>query len=146
MHGVYDEVGQNRVCRRGRDTDERRTESAAQNWQPRFHRLDAVSSRVTRRPREENAKVRTGRFHAHDEAIWAKRVLLKGSYLYEYMIDVTKLDEIALPPKCAFYSRLYDEHISDEEYERAQKIWEDFSMNTLRDWHHWHKEFRRYSG
>jgi len=73
-------------------------------------------------------------------------VLLKGSYLYEYMIDVTKLDEIALPPKCAFYSRLYDEHISDEEYERAQKIWEDFSMNTLRDWHHWHKEFRRYSG
>ena len=47
----------------------------------------------------------------------------KGSYPYEYMTDASKFEETALPPKSAFYSRLNDGHISDEEYERAQQIW-----------------------
>jgi len=53
----------------------------------------------------------------------------KGSYPYEYMTDARKFEETALPPKSAFYSRLNDEHISDEE------IWSLQSMNTLRDWY-----------
>jgi len=51
------------------------------------------------------------------------------------MMDASKFEETALPPKCALYSRLNDEHISDEEYERAQQIWSLQSMNTIRDWH-----------
>ena len=59
----------------------------------------------------------------------------KGCYPYEYMTDATKFDETALPPKSAFYNRLIDDDITDEEYERAQKIWEQLSMRSLRDWH-----------
>jgi len=46
---------------------------------------------------------------------------LKGNFPYEYFTDSTKFDETALPPKSAFYNRLTDEHISDEDYERRCK-------------------------
>ena len=40
----------------------------------------------------------------------------KGVYPYEYMDSLEKLKETALPPKEAFYSRLNDGGISDEDY------------------------------
>jgi len=39
----------------------------------------------------------------------------KGVYPYDYVDSVDKLAEIALPPKEAFYSRLKNENISDED-------------------------------
>ena len=35
----------------------------------------------------------------------------------------------------AFYSKLNNEHISDEDYEHAQKVWEAFDCKTLKDYH-----------
>ena len=59
----------------------------------------------------------------------------KGVYPYEYMDSPEKLKETKLPPKEAFYSRLSDEGISDENYAHAQKVWETFEMKNLEDYH-----------
>ena len=58
----------------------------------------------------------------------------KGVFPYEYMTDFSKLSVTSLPPK-AFYSQLNDSHISDEDYEHAQKVWETFGCKTMRDYH-----------
>ena len=55
----------------------------------------------------------------------------KGLFPYEYMDSPKKLKEIELPPKEAFYSRLNDEGISDEDYEHARKVWETFEIRRL---------------
>ena len=59
----------------------------------------------------------------------------KGVYPYEYMDSLEKLKETELPPKEAFYSRLNDEDISDENYAHAKKVWKTFNMKTLKDYH-----------
>ena len=56
----------------------------------------------------------------------------KGVYPYEYMDSLEKLKETKLPPKEAFYSRLIDEDISDEDYQHAIKVWKTFRMKTTR--------------
>ena len=59
----------------------------------------------------------------------------KGIYPYEYMNSPEKLRETQLPPKEAFYSRLNDEDISDENYEHAQEVWKTLKMKNLDDYH-----------
>ena len=53
------------------------------------------------------------RYNAEDKLELLTR---KGIYPYEYMDTPEKLKETQLPPKEAFYSRLNDEGISDENY------------------------------
>ena len=57
----------------------------------------------------------------------------KGHFPYEYMDDVRKLDDCVLPPQAAFYSRLKNQCISDEDYARCQAVWHDNRMTTLRE-------------
>ena len=59
----------------------------------------------------------------------------KGIYPYEYMDSCHRFEETNLPEKEHFYSRLNDEHITDDEYEHAKKIWETFGCKTLGDYH-----------
>ena len=59
----------------------------------------------------------------------------KGVYPYEYMDSLEKLEETKLPPKEAFYSRLNDGGISDEDYAHAQKVWKTFKMKCCKDYH-----------
>ena len=59
----------------------------------------------------------------------------KGVYPYDYMDSLEKLKETKLPPKKAFYSKLNDEDIKDEDYLHAQKVWKTFKMKTLKDYH-----------
>ena len=58
----------------------------------------------------------------------------KGVYPYEYMNSPERLKETQLPPKEAFYSRLNDEGIRDEDYALAQKVWKTFEMKNLEDY------------
>ena len=47
----------------------------------------------------------------------------KGIYPYDYMNTWDKFKETKLPPKEAFYSKLTDTDISDEDYEKAPNMW-----------------------
>ena len=60
-----------------------------------------------------------------------KLLMRKGVYPYEYMDSWDRFDEAQLPPKEAFYSKLSNEHISDEDYAHAQKVWEVFGCKSL---------------
>ena len=51
------------------------------------------------------------------------------------MDSLEKLKETALPPKEAFYSRLNDGGISDEDYTHAQNVWKTFKMKYFKDYH-----------
>ena len=62
-------------------------------------------------------------------------MLWKGVYPYDYVDKPEKLEETRLPPKQEFYSKLYDEGISDEDYEHAQNVWRTFNCQTLGDYH-----------
>ena len=72
------------------------------------------------------------RYYAEDKL---KLLTRKGIYPYEYMNSPEKLKETQLPSKEAFYSRLNDEGISDENYAHAQEVWETFEMKNLEDYH-----------
>ena len=51
------------------------------------------------------------------------------------MDSLQRLNKTQLPPKEAFYSKLNKSHISDEDYEHAQKVWRAFDCKTMRDYH-----------
>ena len=59
----------------------------------------------------------------------------KGVYPYDYVTSINKLKETKLPSKEDFYSKLYDEEISDENYQHAIKVWNTFNCQTLQDYH-----------
>ena len=46
-----------------------------------------------------------------------------------------KFDETTLPPKEVFHSNLNLEHISDEDYKYAQKVWDVFEIKNLGKYH-----------
>lgn len=49
--------------------------------------------------------------------------------------SLSKSDETKLPKKEDFYSKLNDSHISAGDYEHAEKIWNEFEMNTIGDYY-----------
>ena len=51
---------------------------------------------------------------------------------------MTKFDETKLPPKDKFYSKLNDCDISDEDYEHAKNVWNEFQIKTTSDYHDHH--------
>ena len=59
----------------------------------------------------------------------------KGCYPYDYVSSIDKLKETKLPSKEDFYSKLYDEHISDEDYQPAIQVWNTLNCQTLQDYH-----------
>ena len=61
--------------------------------------------------------------------------LQKGIFPYEYMDSWEKFNETAFPPKKDFYSNINLEHISDENYVNAQKVWDVFKIKNLGDYH-----------
>ena len=59
----------------------------------------------------------------------------KGIYPYEYMDSWERFNETSLPKKESFYSKLNDEHITEDEYAHAQTVWDTFECKTLGDYH-----------
>src|SRR5688572_28123836 len=62
-------------------------------------------------------------------------LLRKGVYPYEFAESVERLNATELPPKSAFYSKLNDSDISDEDYAHAKTVWTEFRCKTLREYH-----------
>ena len=90
-------------------------------------RLDKLVENLDR-----NCCVNTGKFYK------GKRLSLlmrKGVYPYEYASSCERFNDEQLPPKEAFYSKLSDEGISDDDYKHALAVWEEFGMKTCKDYH-----------
>ena len=62
-------------------------------------------------------------------------LLRKGIYPYENMDIWERFNEASLPPKKAFYSELNLEYISGKDYLHAQKVWEEFGIRNLAEYH-----------
>ena len=59
----------------------------------------------------------------------------KGVYPYDYISSIEKLTEKQLPPKKEFYSKLNDEGITDDDYQRALNVWNTFNCKSLCNYH-----------
>ena len=59
----------------------------------------------------------------------------KGVYPYDYMDDFEKFKKQSLPKKTSFFSRLKQEKVSDEDFEHAQKVWKEFELKNMGDFH-----------
>ena len=80
----------------------------------------------------ETAFQNVGKYYTREKLDLIKR---KGVYPYEYMNSIERFKETGLPTKESFYSSLNDEHISDEDYGHAKKVWNVFGMESLEDYH-----------
>ena len=55
----------------------------------------------------------------------------KGVYPYDFMDSFEKFNQTELPTKDQFYSILNDQHITDDEYDHAKKVWKTFKIKTM---------------
>ena len=60
----------------------------------------------------------------------------KGIYPYEYVSSWNRFEETKLPPKEAFYSKLNMSGVSSENYEHACKVWKEFGIKNLGEYHY----------
>ena len=59
----------------------------------------------------------------------------KGTYPYDYMDSFQKFNDTQLPIKKDFFSILYNQHITHEQYDHAQTVWNTFGLKTMGDYH-----------
>ena len=59
----------------------------------------------------------------------------KGVYPYEYVNSWDRFNETQLPPIDVFYSNLTMSSISEEDYQHAQRVWKEFGIRVLGDYH-----------
>ncbi|KAJ8912743.1 hypothetical protein NQ315_016698 [Exocentrus adspersus] len=55
----------------------------------------------------------------------------KSVFLYDYIDSWERFTETYLPSKTNFYSQLYDECITDQDYQHALDVWKTFNIKTL---------------
>uniref|UniRef100_A0A8D8SD21 DNA-directed DNA polymerase n=1 Tax=Cacopsylla melanoneura TaxID=428564 RepID=A0A8D8SD21_9HEMI len=58
-------------------------------------------------------------------------LLKKGVFCYDYLNEISKLEESKLPERSKFFSRLYNSELSDDKYEHALTVWKTFKCKTL---------------
>ena len=59
----------------------------------------------------------------------------KGVYPYNFMDSFKKFNQTELPTKDQFYSILNNQHITDDEYDHAKKVWKTFKIKTMVEYH-----------
>ena len=64
----------------------------------------------------------------------------KGLCPYEYIDNESKFDEIGLPPKSAFYYKLTQKGITDDEYKHCQHVYKKLNCKTF---YHYHLAYLR---
>ncbi|KAJ8915534.1 hypothetical protein NQ315_012417 [Exocentrus adspersus] len=55
----------------------------------------------------------------------------KGVFPYDYTDSWERFTETCLPSKTNFYSQLYDQCITDQDYQHALDVWKTFNIKTL---------------
>ena len=59
----------------------------------------------------------------------------KRVFPYEYVNSWDRFNKIQLPPIDAFYSNLNMSSISEDDYQHAQRVWKEFGIHNLGDYH-----------
>ena len=59
----------------------------------------------------------------------------KGVYPYDYMNAFDKFNDEQLPSKEQFYSRLTEEDLTNDDYNKAKQIWKHFGIKSMGDYH-----------
>ena len=54
---------------------------------------------------------------------------------YDFMDSFEKFNQTELPNKDQFYSILNDQHITDDQYDHANKVWNTFMIKTMGEYH-----------
>ena len=62
-------------------------------------------------------------------------LIRKGVYPYEYMDSWDKFEEKRLPSMDKFYSRLNMSGISEKDHQHACKVWNEFGLKNMVDYH-----------
>ena len=62
-------------------------------------------------------------------------LLRKGVYPCEYMDSFERFNETISPNEKSFYSELNLEHITDEDYTHAQKLFKEFKIKNQGEYH-----------
>ena len=57
----------------------------------------------------------------------------KGAIPYDYLDSMEKFQETKLPAKERFFNILTQSHISNEVYERLERMWNHFECRTMQD-------------
>ena len=91
--------------------------------------LMGLESLVKNLPREDLKE--TKRFFGEKMDLVSR----KGVYPYEFMDDFKKFKRQSLPKKTSFFSRLTQEKVTDEDFEHAQKVWKEFEMKNMGEFH-----------
>ena len=62
-------------------------------------------------------------------------MIKKGVYPYDYMNSFKKFEDNRLPKKEDFFSIMNNKHITDEEYQHAQNVWNKFGLTLMGEYH-----------
>ena len=95
-----------------------------------FSPLDALSGSLAKSGRENfkhTDQVITSRY-ANANVELVKR---KGIFCYDFLDSFERLAETALPSREQFFSKLSNAECKLEDYEHAQRVWNEFSCLTL---------------
>ena len=68
-------------------------------------------------------------------AMGSELLFQRGIHSYEYIDSWERFEETSLPARSEFHSNLTEEHITEEEYEHAQKVWNECGCKILGDYH-----------
>ena len=58
----------------------------------------------------------------------------KGIFPYDYITEMSVLDEKSLPPHEKFYNKMNDENVSVDNYNHAMNVWNSFNCQTIGDY------------
>ena len=79
------------------------------------------------------------RYSSKDDIIKTEKCLglltEKGVYPYDYMNAFDKFNDEQLPSKEQFYSRLTEEDITHDGYNKAKQIWKHFDIKNMGEYH-----------
>jgi len=62
-------------------------------------------------------------------------IFKKGIFPYEHLTNRDVFEQTSLPPRESFYSQLKMEGISEEQYERAQLMWNRYGCQNMQHYH-----------
>ena len=89
--------------------------------------LDKLVSNLTK----ENLKYTSEEFTGKKLSLMSQ----KGVYPYDYMDSFEKFNQTELPTKEQFNSVLNDQHVTNDEYDHAKKVWKAFNIETMGEYH-----------